>query len=75
MPLNFPIGIDDFRTLRREERRRPLDLDGADLRAAGAPVVHAFAVAFDGKKVCVAAGKKPKAPRPAKKTGASKQRG
>ncbi len=36
---------------------------GAELRAAGAPEVHAFAVAFDGKKVRVQAGKKPKVPR------------
>ncbi|MEO5730447.1 MAG: PD-(D/E)XK nuclease domain-containing protein, partial [Byssovorax sp.] len=46
---------------------------GAELRAAGASQVHAFAVAFDGKKVRVEAGKKAKKPRSAKKTGASKQ--
>jgi hypothetical protein len=48
---------------------------GAELRAAGAPEVHAFAVAFDGKKVRVALGKKPRTPRPPKKAGARKQRG
>lgn len=45
---------------------------GAELREAGAPEVHAFAVAFDGKKVRVAAGK---TPRSTKKRGVSKRRG
>lgn len=48
---------------------------GAELRAAGAPEVHAFAVAFDGKKVRVLAAKKPRKARAAKKPGASKRRG
>jgi hypothetical protein len=50
---------------------------GAELRAAGAPVGHAFAVAFDGKKVRVKAvmteGKKARAA--AKRGGMGKQRG
>jgi len=50
---------------------------GAELRAAGAPVVHAFAVAFDGKKVRVKAvvteGKKTRAA--GKRAGAGKRRG
>jgi hypothetical protein len=48
---------------------------GAELRAAGAPEVHAFAVAFDGKRVRVKAGSERKKPRPAKRTSVGRQRG
>jgi hypothetical protein len=48
---------------------------GAELRAAGATEVHAFAVAFDGKKVRVKAGGERKKPRPAKQVSAGKRRG
>ncbi|MEP7124937.1 MAG: AAA family ATPase [Byssovorax sp.] len=47
---------------------------GAELRAAGAPDVHAFAVAFDGKKVRVASPRKAKKPRSGKKAGSIKRR-
>jgi hypothetical protein len=46
---------------------------GAELRAAGAPVVHAFAVAFDGKRVRVKAGGERKKPRPTKRVSAGKR--
>jgi hypothetical protein len=47
----------------------------AELRAAGAPVVHAFAVAFDGKRVRVKAGGERKKPRLTKRVSAGKRRG
>jgi hypothetical protein len=46
---------------------------GAELRAAGAPEVFTFAVAFDGKKVRVKAGGERKRPRAAKPAGAGKR--
>ncbi len=48
---------------------------GAELRAAGAPTVHAFAVAFDGKSVRVKVGGERKKPRPVKRASAGKRRG
>ena len=48
---------------------------GAELRAAGAPEVHAFAVAFDGKHVRVRAGGKRTKPRSTKRVSAGKRRG
>jgi len=47
----------------------------AELRAAGAPEVHAFAVAFDGKHVRVKAGGARKKSRPMKRVSAGKRRG
>jgi len=47
---------------------------GAELRAAGATAVHAFAVAFDGKKVRVKAVEERKKARPAKRSAPSKRR-
>ena len=48
---------------------------GAELRAAGAPQVHAFAVAFDGKRVRVRASRERTKPRPPKRERAGKRRG
>jgi hypothetical protein len=47
---------------------------GAELRAAGAPEVHAFAVAFDGKKVRVKLVEERKKARSAKRAVGSKRR-
>ena len=47
----------------------------AELRASGATPVHAFAVAFDGKEVRVAAVAERKAPRGKKASGAPRARG
>ena len=48
---------------------------GAELRTAGATAVHAFAVAFDGKRVRVRAAGERKRPRPPKRVNAAKRRG
>jgi hypothetical protein len=47
---------------------------GAELRAAGAPAVHAFAVAFDGKKVRVKLVEERKKARSAKRVVAPRRR-
>jgi hypothetical protein len=63
MPLRVPLGIDDFRAIREQgleyvEGLAQIRAKGyaAELRATGASEVHAFAVAFDGKRVWVKAG-------------------